>query len=112
MASVSSGNAFDALATKSKKISKSSSNADDSQNQNEIQITTTEPVTNIDESSWTVQSSTKTRRLAPQYVISKNDLGVDSPKNKASQQEIAKKKGYLFDFPPISMIILLNYYKC
>jgi hypothetical protein len=90
MASVS--NAFDALASKSKKISKVSSSTDDSQNQSDTQIAITEPINNNDESSWTV--STK-RRLAPQYVLSKNDLGVDSPKNKACQQELAKKKGLI-----------------
>ena len=90
MATVSNSNAFDALASKSKKPSKTS-NTDENQPQNDTQIEIPEP-TSSDESSWTVQSSTK-RRLAPQYVLSKNDLGVDSPKNKASQQEIAKKKG-------------------
>ena len=86
-------NAFDALASKSKKLAKASSNSDEIQTDTQIPVSETSINVNaIDESSWTVQSSTK-RRLAPQYVLSKNDLGVDSPKNKASQQEIAKKKG-------------------
>lgn len=109
MAAVS--NAFDALASKSKKPSKISS-TDDNQPQNDTTlIELSEPV-NSDESAWTVQSSTK-RRLAPQYVLSKSDLGVDSPKNKASQQEIAKKKGWYIQQLKIKLafivkLILLN----
>ena len=100
MATVS--NAFDALASKSKKPSKTSNSTDENQPQNETQIELSEPTSN-DESSWTVQSSTK-RRLAPQYVLSKSDLGVDSPKNKASQQEIAKKKGSHIQWVNIKII--------
>jgi len=40
------------------------------------------------------QFANKPRRLAPQHVISKQDLGVDSPRNRALQQtQEGKKKG-------------------
>ena len=45
------------------------------------------------DSAWTaVQSSTR-RKLTPQWSISRQDLGVDSPNNRAAQAEIIKKKG-------------------
>ena len=55
--------------------------------------------TTNDESAgaWTVQSSTKTRRLAPQFTLSKQDLGADSPRNRAAVQDTVlstKKKGW------------------
>ena len=44
-------------------------------------------------SAWTV--STKTRRLAPAFTLSRKDLGTDSPRNIAAVQELAaaKKRG-------------------
>ena len=45
-----------------------------------------------EDSSWTVQSSAKPRRLVPQYSISRQDLGAENDKNKAAA-EVAKKKG-------------------
>lgn len=59
------------------------------------------------DSAWTpVQSNTK-RRLAPQWTINRQDMGVDSPKNRASQQqEVVKKKGSrLFHFENTSFLI-------
>ena len=43
--------------------------------------------------AWTV--STKTRRLAPAFTLSRKDLGTDSPRNIAAVQELAaaKKRG-------------------
>ena len=49
--------------------------------------------------AWTV--STKTRRLAPAFTLSRKDFGTDSPRNIAAVQELAaaKKRGtYLSDF--------------
>jgi hypothetical protein len=50
----------------------------------------------VDESSWTVQSTK--RRLIPQWTLSRQDMGVDSQKNKNAQSEKpasneTKKKG-------------------
>lgn len=46
------------------------------------------------EDKW--QTATKPRRLAPQYVVSKQDLGADSPRNRAMQQtQEGRKKGKL-----------------
>jgi len=41
------------------------------------------------------QVTTKTRRLAPSHTLSHKDLGADSPRSKATSQELAasKKKG-------------------
>jgi hypothetical protein len=49
--------------------------------------------TSDDAGAWQV-SSTK-RRLAPSFTLSRQDLGADSPRNKAANQELAaaKKKG-------------------
>jgi hypothetical protein len=60
---------------------------------------------NEDESAWTVQSSAK-RRLAPQYVISKSDLGADNPKNKINQDAL-KKKGLKLEKQNFYYIYLL-----
>ena len=62
-----------------------------------------------DESSWTsVQSSSaKTRRLAPQYSISRQDIGVDSPRNRAAQQEVVKNKGNECSHPIVGIISCL-----
>jgi len=40
---------------------------------------------------WTVQEK-KARRLAPQFTLSRQDLGADSPKSKAAQETATKKK--------------------
>jgi hypothetical protein len=47
------------------------------------------------EDAWTVSTSTKTRRLAPSFTLSRKDLGIDSPRNALAALEIAaaKKKG-------------------
>jgi hypothetical protein len=48
-----------------------------------------------DEDSWTTKTSTKSRRLAPQCILSRTDLA-ESPRSKttnASGQEVSKKKG-------------------
>ena len=92
---MSSENVFDALSSHASK-SKSSQKNETTNEPNLLSTATVESGTSNDESSWTVQSSTK-RRLAPQYALSKSDIGVDSPKNRASatQQEVVKKKGSL-----------------
>jgi hypothetical protein len=45
--------------------------------------------------AWTVLTSTKTRRLAPAFTLSRKDLGADSPRNAIAALEMAaaKKKG-------------------
>lgn len=43
------------------------------------------------EEVWTV--STKTRRLAPAFTLSRKDLGADSARNIAHDNSAAKKKG-------------------
>lgn len=43
------------------------------------------------EEAWTV--STKTRRLAPAFTLSRKDLGADSARNIAHDNGAAKKKG-------------------
>jgi hypothetical protein len=47
------------------------------------------------EDAWTVSTSTKTRRLAPAFTLSRKDLGADSPRNAIAALEMAaaKKKG-------------------
>lgn len=47
-----------------------------------------------DDAGWQVSGSTK-RRLAPSHQLSHKDLGADSPRSKATSQELAasKKKG-------------------
>lgn len=91
-----SENLFDALAHhgKSKKTSKIETTVDESI----LLVPSEDPessgaVSSSNDDSWnTVQSSTK-RRLAPQYVLSKNDLGVDNAKSRTPQTDVPKKKG-------------------
>ncbi len=87
-----SENLYDALGGSTTKGTKKGLKIDSQPEEAPVILSNPETYQNNDESIWTVQSSTK-RRLAPQYVLSKNDLGVDSPKNRASQQEVTKKKG-------------------
>jgi hypothetical protein len=61
-------------------------------------VTATSTTNDEGAGAWTVQSSTKTRRLAPQFTLSKQDLGADSPRNRAATQETVlstKKKGWV-----------------
>jgi hypothetical protein len=96
MSTTTSENVFDALANFSSKASKKISKADVVEEQL-LPLAALgsshqpEPESALDESSWTVQSSAK-RRLTPQYSLSKNDLGVDSTKNRI-QSDLTRKKG-------------------
>ena len=55
---------------------------------------TTDAGISADDAGWQVSGSTK-RRLAPSHQLSHKDLGADSPRSKATSQELAasKKKG-------------------
>ena len=89
-----SENVFDAFSTSklSKSETKSKSRKIELQQDETVAINENNIDNNNPDESWnTVQTATK-RRLAPQHVLSKSDLGVDSPKNKAAQ-EVSKKKG-------------------
>lgn len=48
-----------------------------------------------EESNWTVQSSTKTRRLVPQFSLTRQDMGADNNRGTKAPPEIVKKKGML-----------------
>ncbi len=97
-----SENVFDALASHSSKGLKKNSKVESMENGEEkeekedadpLAITNPDSVS-IDESSWIVQASGKDkRRLAPSHSLSKNDIGVESPKAKVSTLEPVKKKG-------------------
>ena len=96
-----SENLFNALANhgKSKKTSKVEQSVDETilviPSSSEDAETSSSAVSSSNDDSWnTVQSSTK-RRLAPQYVLSKSDLGVDNSKTSRTPlaSDVPKKKG-------------------
>lgn len=95
-----SENLFNALANhgKSKKTSKIEQSMDEiallvPQSSEEDPESSLGAVSSSNDDSWnTVQFSTK-RRLAPQYVLSKSDLGVDNSKARTPQTDALKKKG-------------------
>lgn len=86
-------NAFDLLAQKDRKSTKSEK-VEPAPVSNILTPLEAAPVQEGEESSWTVQSSAKTRRLVPQFTISRQDLGTDSARSKpSSSAEPVKKKG-------------------
>lgn len=67
-------------------------------------ITSTLESSDNNNNSWTDVSSTRTRRLAPQCTLTKQDFAAENPRTPKAQgsaqeaDKIAKKKGSIFIF--------------
>lgn len=90
-------NAFEMLAAKDRKAkndkSENSQSTEVSTAKSPDDVVATPTVTEGEDASWTVQSSVKTRRLVPQFSLSRQDLGSDNARNKPSTTDPQKKKG-------------------
>jgi hypothetical protein len=92
-------NVFEMLAGKERKSAKSEkvelSNANDPDSSKDASSDTVEG--QGEDATWTVQSSVKTRRLVPQFSLSRQDLGSDNVRSKVTSiVDPVKKKGSKF----------------
>jgi len=65
-----------------------------------------------DDSSWTVQSSstTKSRRLVPQWTLTREDLGVEQTRNKAAHEKHEKDMKKKSKFVVFNGVVCLSFH--
>lgn len=92
-----SENVFEMLAGKERKSAKSEKVDSTNEHVETVvskDIVVSNEVVEGEDSTWTVQSSVKTRRLVPQFSLSRQDLGSDSVRSKVVPVvDPIKKKG-------------------